>query len=83
MQEMVELSRSQAQTPDSAPLSVSFFIKTPGDPLLKKVVLSAGPAHFGREIKGDERVTIIGFTFAIFYILAFTVSILNLKKHPL
>jgi hypothetical protein len=56
MQEMVELSHSQAQTPDSAPLSVSFSMMPPGATVEKKISLSAGPAHFGREIKGDEKV---------------------------
>ncbi|KAF4522599.1 hypothetical protein B566_EDAN003579 [Ephemera danica] len=57
MQEMVELSRSQSQTPDSAPLSVSFTLLAPGSTIEQKVSLSAGPAHFGQELRGEEKVT--------------------------
>ncbi|XP_065342933.1 ER degradation-enhancing alpha-mannosidase-like protein 3 isoform X2 [Cloeon dipterum] len=56
MQEMVELSKAQAQAPDSTPLTVSYRVAASAHTPAHKVVLTAGPAHFGRELKGNERV---------------------------
>lgn len=52
LQEMMELSKNQAA--ENLPQSVSFTSTT--DPS-KTVVLTAGPAHFGRQLRGDDKVT--------------------------
>ncbi|XP_059471862.1 ER degradation-enhancing alpha-mannosidase-like protein 3 isoform X2 [Neocloeon triangulifer] len=57
MQEMIELSKSQAQTPDSTPLSVSYQVGASAHAPAQRVMLTAGPAHFGRELKGADRVS--------------------------
>lgn len=48
---MMELSKNQAA--ENLPQSVSFTSTT--DPS-KTVVLTAGPAHFGRQLRGDDKV---------------------------
>jgi len=49
MHEMLELSKAQAQA-DSAPLAVSYRSHA------HRVRLAAGPAHFGRVLRGTQRV---------------------------
>lgn len=56
MQEMVELAKSQSQLPDTPPQAVAFTVKGAGDSEEKRVVISAGPAHFGRELRGNDQV---------------------------
>nr|CAD7438420.1 unnamed protein product [Timema bartmani] len=51
MQEMVELTKSQSQQSDASPQAVVFKGEKGAD-----IVISAGPAHFGRELKGDKKV---------------------------
>lgn len=48
MQEMVELSKQQSS--DTLPQAVKF---TSGD---DSVILSAGPAHFGRQLSNNDQV---------------------------
>lgn len=48
MQEMVELSKSQSA--DTLPQSVSFVVNS------QKIVLSAGPAHFGKQLRNSDKV---------------------------
>lgn len=48
MKEMVELSKSQ--TSDTLPQTVSFVSNG------QKTVVNAGPAHFGRQLRGDNKV---------------------------
>nr|CAD7393192.1 unnamed protein product [Timema cristinae] len=50
MQEMVELTKSQSQQSDASPQAVVFKGEKGAD-----IVISAGPAHFGRELKGDKK----------------------------
>ncbi|XP_044732219.1 ER degradation-enhancing alpha-mannosidase-like protein 3 [Chrysoperla carnea] len=50
MQEMLQLSRAQADQPEASPQGVHFKF---GD---FKVVLSAGPSHFGPELRGQQQV---------------------------
>ncbi|XP_046389627.1 ER degradation-enhancing alpha-mannosidase-like protein 3 [Ischnura elegans] len=65
MQEMVEISRAQATQPETSPQAVVFhsqWAATQAKASSKisadgKVVLSAGPAHFGLELKGNQKVT--------------------------
>jgi mannosidase alpha-like ER degradation enhancer 3 len=59
MQEMVELAKSQSQLPDTPPQAVTFTVKGAGDSEEKRVVISAGPAHFGRELRGNDQVSLI------------------------
>ncbi|KAK4877426.1 hypothetical protein RN001_009932 [Aquatica leii] len=56
MQEMVELSKIQAQQTDTAPQAVSFPMK---DSLggLKTITVQAGPSHFGVHLQNDQAVT--------------------------
>lgn len=49
MQEMVELSKTHS--PDNIPQSVSYNAEN------KTVVLSAGPANFGKILRSNERVS--------------------------
>ena len=55
MQEMVEISRSTSSQPDNPPRIVSFQIRQSGG-TAKDVVLKAGPAQFGLELKDDVKV---------------------------
>lgn len=55
MQEMVEISRSASSQPDNPPRIVSFEIRQP-DGTTKDVVLKAGPAQFGLDLKDDIKV---------------------------
>ncbi|KAL1117484.1 hypothetical protein AAG570_004807 [Ranatra chinensis] len=50
MQEMLELARLQSL--DTLPKAVIYT--TPGG---QRVVLSAGPAHFGKQLRGDDKVS--------------------------
>lgn len=50
MQEMVELSKSQSS--DTLPQSVSFVVND------QKIVLSAGPAHFGKQLRNADKVSL-------------------------
>lgn len=56
MQEMVELSKLQSQEPDAPPQSVSFSIKD-ANGNERKMSVQAGPAHFGRILSGNKKVT--------------------------
>ncbi|XP_060521130.1 ER degradation-enhancing alpha-mannosidase-like protein 3 [Cylas formicarius] len=56
MHEMAELSKLQAQQPDPSPLEISFPIRGDGD-AVQTVTVHAGPAQFGRVLKGDQQVT--------------------------
>lgn len=56
MQEMVEISRSTSSQPDNPPRIVSFQIHQSGG-AAKDVVLKAGPAQFGLDLKDDVKVT--------------------------
>jgi mannosidase alpha-like ER degradation enhancer 3 len=58
MQEMVELAKSQSQLPDTPPQAVAFTVKGAGDSEEQRVVISAGPAHFGRELRGNDQVSL-------------------------
>lgn len=51
MQEMVEMSKMQNQQPDAPPQAVYFKTGT------QEVLISAGPAHFGKELWNDYKVT--------------------------
>lgn len=55
MQEMVELSRTASSQPDNPPRSVSFRVHQSGGPA-RDVILKAGPAQFGLELKDDIKV---------------------------
>ncbi|XP_021917509.1 ER degradation-enhancing alpha-mannosidase-like protein 3 isoform X2 [Zootermopsis nevadensis] len=55
MQEMVELAKMQSQQPDT-PQAVAFMVQSAGGVEDKQVVISAGPAHFGRELRGTDQV---------------------------
>lgn len=55
MQEMVELSKIQSQQPDALPQSVSFMARDKNG-AEKKVVIRAGPSHFGPEMKNNEHI---------------------------
>lgn len=55
MQEMVELSRTASSQPDNPPRSVSFKVQQSGGSV-RDVVLKAGPAQFGLELKDDVKV---------------------------
>lgn len=50
MQEMLELSQSQKQVPDKAPLSVVF--EDNGE----TISITAGPAHFGKDLSNGMKV---------------------------
>ncbi|XP_063228642.1 ER degradation-enhancing alpha-mannosidase-like protein 3 isoform X2 [Bacillus rossius redtenbacheri] len=52
MQEMVELSKAQTQQAETQPQAVVFRNSENHD-----VVITAGPAHFGHELKDSEKVT--------------------------
>lgn len=56
MQEMVELSKVQAQQPEPAAQSVSIPMKdhTGEEHVL---IMQAGPSQFGKNLKGDQKVT--------------------------
>jgi len=65
MQEMVEISRSASSQPDNPPRIVSFQSQR-SDGIIREVVLKAGPAQFGLDLKDDVKVTaslIIGMPF--------------------
>jgi hypothetical protein len=57
MQEMVQLAKSQSQQPDAPPQAVAFTVKNADDAEDKQVVISAGPAHFGRELRDTDQVS--------------------------
>jgi hypothetical protein len=59
MQEMVQLAQSQSQQPDTPPQAVSFMIRTESDSEDKQVVLTAGPSHFGRELRDTDEVSLV------------------------
>lgn len=56
MQEMVELSKVQSQQPDALPQAVSFIMRDSSG-IERKMVVRAGPSHFGPELQGDQRVS--------------------------
>lgn len=56
MQEMVELSKLQSQQLDASPQAVSFTIKDVNGKE-RKIVVQAGPAHFGTILTGKRQVT--------------------------
>ncbi|PSN33488.1 hypothetical protein C0J52_15395 [Blattella germanica] len=56
MQEMVELAKTQSQQPDAPPQAVAFNVQFANEQKEKQVVISAGPAHFGRELRGSDQV---------------------------
>lgn len=56
MQEMVEISRNSAAQPDNPPRIVTFQSLQP-DGIARDVVLKAGPAQFGLDLKDDVKVT--------------------------
>lgn len=65
MQEMVEISRSASSQPDNPPRIVSFQSQR-ADGIVREVVLKAGPAQFGLDLKDDVKVTaslVIGMPF--------------------
>lgn len=51
MQEMVELSKMQTQQTETRPQAVTFT--TPNN-IKQETTLLAGPAHFGRELRGPS-----------------------------
>lgn len=55
MQEMVEISRSASSQPDNPPRIVSFQSQR-ADGVVREVVLKAGPAQFGLDLKDDVKV---------------------------
>jgi hypothetical protein len=57
MQEMVELAKMQSQQPDT-PHAVAFMVQSADDFLDKQVVISAGPAHFGHNLRGTDQVSL-------------------------
>ncbi|XP_071445733.1 ER degradation-enhancing alpha-mannosidase-like protein 3 [Hetaerina americana] len=65
MQEMVEISRMQSSQSETSPQAVVFHSQWAANHAKQsskissdgKVVLSAGPAHFGQELKGNQKVT--------------------------
>lgn len=56
MQEMVELSKLQSLEPDASPQAVSFTIKD-ADGNGRKMSVQAGPAHFGKILTGNKKIT--------------------------
>ncbi|KAF5286726.1 hypothetical protein FQR65_LT12459 [Abscondita terminalis] len=56
MQEMVELSKLQAQQSDTAPQAVSFPMKD-ATGTTKTITVQAGPSHFGVHMRNDQKVT--------------------------
>lgn len=54
----MQLSKSQSQQTDTPPQAVSFLIKT-DDNEDKQVVLTAGPAHFGHELRNTDEVSLL------------------------
>lgn len=56
MQEMVEISRNSAAQPDNPPRIVTFQSLQP-DGITRDVILKAGPAQFGLDLKDDVKVT--------------------------
>lgn len=56
MQEMVEVSKLQSQEPDASPQGVSFSFKDVNGNE-RKVLVQAGPAHFGTILTGNKKVT--------------------------
>ncbi|XP_076298410.1 ER degradation enhancer, mannosidase alpha-like 2 [Lasioglossum baleicum] len=55
MQEMVEISKMQSQQAENKPQAVTFIKPNTNPP--QKVTLFAGPAHFGLELQGLNKVT--------------------------
>lgn len=56
MQEMVELSKIQQQQTDAAPQAVSFPMKyNTGE--IQTITVPAGPSHFGKNLRGDDKIT--------------------------
>ncbi|XP_076645437.1 ER degradation enhancer, mannosidase alpha-like 2 isoform X1 [Halictus rubicundus] len=55
MQEMVEMSKMQSQQAENKPQAVTFVKPNTNPP--QKVTLFAGPAHFGLELQGLNKVT--------------------------
>lgn len=55
MQEMVEISRMQSQQAETKPQAVTYVKPNTNPP--RKVTLLAGPAHFGLELQGLNKVT--------------------------
>lgn len=58
MQEMVQLAKSQSQQPDTPPQAVAFTTRS-DDGEDKQIVLTAGPAHFGHELRDADEVSLI------------------------
>jgi hypothetical protein len=58
MQEMVQLAKTQSQQPDTPPQAVAFMARTDNDEV-KQVVLTAGPAHFGHELRATDEVSLV------------------------
>lgn len=56
MQEMVEVSKLQSHEPDASPQSVSFSIKD-ANGNERRMSVRAGPAHFGKVLTGNKKVT--------------------------
>ncbi|XP_078041407.1 ER degradation enhancer, mannosidase alpha-like 2 [Augochlora pura] len=55
MQEMVEISKMQSQQAETKPQVVTFMKPNTNPP--QKVILFAGPAHFGLELQGLNKIT--------------------------
>ncbi|KAF5277097.1 hypothetical protein FQA39_LY06335 [Lamprigera yunnana] len=55
MQEMVELSKLQAQQTETAPQAVSFQMADSTG--IKTIIVQAGPSHFGVHLKNGQKVT--------------------------
>ncbi|XP_034196339.2 ER degradation enhancer, mannosidase alpha-like 2 isoform X1 [Osmia lignaria lignaria] len=65
MQEMVEISKMQSQQTETKPQAVTFI--KPGTYPRQKVTLLAGPAHFGLELQGSNKITEkVAFTYPSF-----------------
>ena len=73
MQEMVEISRSASSQPDNPPRIVSFQSQR-ADGIVREVVLKAGPAQFGLDLKDDVKVRCISPSHSKFTMLTFHVS---------
>ncbi|KAI4470720.1 er degradation-enhancing alpha-mannosidase-like protein 2 [Holotrichia oblita] len=55
MQEMVELSKIQQQQSDASPQAVSFSMKY-NNGEIQTITVPAGPSHFGKNLKNDDKV---------------------------
>ncbi|KZC04239.1 PREDICTED: ER degradation-enhancing alpha-mannosidase-like protein 3 [Dufourea novaeangliae] len=55
MQEMVEISKLQSQQVETKPQAVTFVNPNTNPP--QKIMLFAGPAHFGPELQGSHKIT--------------------------